>query len=349
MAKKAPEKVAGLIQRGDKWQYDFMYHGARKVATFDTRAQALDAMTILRGSLKDGRLAQEHGLGGPRQPVTVASFYADGFLQSKNPTTAKNDKSVVGRFCGGHGTRTLDAITSATLEHYVARRLKDGKQHSTVGNELRRLSRFFKQALRAGHIKSNPVLDVEKLKVPQRRRVLLEPADERCFWAALPPLYRGLFQVTFYCGLRQGEALGLRVEDVSLTKATLTIVQHKTGAIKTVPLIPKALAILRDVIPSGAAPDAFVFHHDGGEPIAKSTWFDAFDAARRKCKLAGLRPHDLRHSIGQRLADEGVPLHVIGRILGHKPPYRSTLIYTEGREDREQIKSALAGFAKTLA
>jgi site-specific recombinase XerD len=55
-------------------------------------------------------------------------------------------------------------------------------------------------------------------------------------------------------------------------------------------------------------------------------------AARSACPVSG----PIRHSIAIRLADKGYDLATIGAILGHKPPYRATLIYTQHTSERRQ-------------
>ncbi|NIL59716.1 phage integrase family protein [Salinispora arenicola] len=52
-------------------------------------------------------------------------------------------------------------------------------------------------------------------------------------------------------------------------------------------------------------------------------------------------PHDLRHSFGTRLADEGVPLHDIMALMGHED-VRSAQRYLHSREERfDRARQAL--------
>jgi integrase len=43
------------------------------------------------------------------------------------------------------------------------------------------------------------------------------------------------------------------------------------------------------------------------------TWGEWFAAAREHRKLDGLRAHELRHTLGTRLANAGAPIAVIGQ------------------------------------
>ena len=70
----------------------------------------------------------------------------------------------------------------------------------------------------------------------------------------------------------------------------------------------------------GRMPTVQEFHDSQYRPhLDSGDWFTGWDAARRACKLKGLRPHDLSHSVGQRLEDDGVGEATIAELLGRAP------------------------------
>jgi len=334
----------GLVQRGDKWGYDFVHRGQRHTATIGAKQAALDALAALRGKLLDARLSQDYGIvRRGRNGQSVEQFFRGEYTTwqaaNRSATTCKGDAWVLARFCSTYGARALDRITETDIESYKASRTAVKK--STLCYDLVRLSAFFKHAVETGHIARNPVDRVEKPKPEQRIYRLLEPAEEQCFFEAIKnPTARALFRVTFLTGLRRSEALGLRVGQVRLDRQEIALVQPKTGEAKTLFLLPEAVEILKNTIPADAKPDAFVFQSHG-HPIGRTSWNNHFRRARKHCTLTGFRPHDLRHTIGTRLADAGAPLAVIGQALGHRPPYRSTLTYVQHAK-RADVRAALA-------
>jgi integrase/recombinase XerC len=89
-------------------------------------------------------------------------------------------------------------------------------------------------------------------------------------------------------------------------------------------------------LPGPHGPDDPVFLGVRGGRLERHGLAEQFNIGRRAVRLPGLRPHDIRHSIAIRLADKGYDLATIGAILGHKPPYRATLIYTQHTSERRQ-------------
>lgn len=352
----AKEALRGLVKRGDKWGYDFLHgghdgiKGTRYTATVGTKQEAQDALDVKRGSLQSERLAKEFGLKRGRGRVpTVTEFYESAykpFLEGGgvrgdgSKVTTENDGYVLKRFGTMFGGRALDSFGDPDFDTYRASRHKAGVSDGTIGYDLRRIRAFFALAEDRGLIPSNPVKGRLIPKAARRVYRLLEPSEEQAFFDALPtPLARDLFRIAFYCGLRRQEALSLRWEDINWSRAELTIKQQKTGNVKTVPLIPEALAILRARKPEQAEDGAFVFSAKRGKAVSETSWFGWWDAARRACKLKGLRPHDLRHSIGQRLEDQGVGEATIAKVLGHAP--RGTTAGYSSHAKPERIRTAL--------
>jgi len=346
------KKLGGLVEpRGNgRWGYNIMVNGNRLTDTCGTRADALKAMAVARAAAVNERLGRDYGIG-KLKTVSCQTFFDTQYSQwmhtNRSKVTARNDGFLLARFLKVYGGHALNAITKAEFEDYKAGRKGAGRTDATVAYELRRLASFFEQAVEYKHLRENP-MDRVDVPTPEKRDYrLLKPEEEQCFWDALPTdTARSLFRFTLYAGLRRQEALGLRVKDVNLDKAVLQISQKKVkGAIKTLELIPLAVDILKAIIPAGAAPDALVFSTRDGKQIAGHTWAEWFAVARKHCKLDGLRPHDLRHSVGTRLAEAGYSIALIAQVLGHAQGSRATLGYIHAGKAGEGRNALASVFA----
>lgn len=154
--------------------------------------------------------------------------------------------------------------------------------------------------------------------------------------ARLGPHYRHLVVVLTETGLRAGDACALGF-DALLTDSSgwpcLRFQAQKMRAEQLVPLSEKAVGAIRDqqrrvemAWPTGSP---WLFPARSGPTLAQGydTFRGAFSRWQERIGLhdeAGrpvhVVPHQLRHSLGTRLINKGVPQHVIQRLLGHSSP-----------------------------
>lgn len=130
-------------------------------------------------------------------------------------------------------------------------------------------------------------------------------------------------------GLRVTEAINLKWQDIDLPSGSLYVRRVKGGIDSTHPLQHdenRGLAALRKA--QGNA-SAFVFADSTGKPIGATA---VRELMVRLGKAAGLpfrvHPHQLRHSCGYDLVDQGVHLRQVQQWLGHVD-IKHTVRYTE--------------------
>jgi integrase len=143
-------------------------------------------------------------------------------------------------------------------------------------------------------------------------------------------------------GARKQEVLRARWEHVDLDRSMLTVPRAKSGHPRHIPLSPFAAAIVRRQLALREGDGAWVFPSPTlpDRPLAnvKRVWA----AAKRAAGLpAGTVIHDLRHSFASALANAGVPLFEIGRVLGHAQ-LSTTTRYAHHAPERLVATAALA-------
>ncbi len=141
---------------------------------------------------------------------------------------------------------------------------------------------------------------------------------------------RGLFALLYGCGLRLGEALGLRREDLPRDgRLTVTGKGRKQRQVPVLPAVAQALEGYVAACPFAPAPDAPLFLGERGGPLNPGV---AERQMRRLRALLGLpdtvTPHALRHSFATHLLVAGGDLRSIQELLGHSS-LSTTQRYTE--------------------
>lgn len=135
-------------------------------------------------------------------------------------------------------------------------------------------------------------------------------------------------------GLRAGEIVALRLEDIDWRSDRLVIRHRKTDQQTVLPLLASVgeaiLAYLRQGRPQTPAREIFIRVKAPHQPFHSGSSLHTL--VTRRLQRAGIElqgkhgPHAFRHAHALRLMRHGVPLKTIGDILGHQAP-KSTAVY----------------------
>ena len=141
-------------------------------------------------------------------------------------------------------------------------------------------------------------------------------------------------------GLRIGEAVRLRLEDIDWRRDRISFHHRKAGGPLVLPLTAEVgealITYLREARPPAAHPEVFLCAK--GQPRPLGTDCFALRARLKQymaCAGIGSRkaiPHALRHSLASRLLEKDEPLEVIAGLLGHTSLW-STFIYAKADID----------------
>ena len=115
--------------------------------------------------------------------------------------------------------------------------------------------------------------------------------------------------------MRRGEVLGLCWSHIDLEARTARLDITKNGDRRIVPLSPDALQVLSDRLDQmGGAP----ISEDTVFPISTNALRLAWERAKKRAGITGLRFHDLRHEAISRFFEMGLSVPEVALISGHK-------------------------------
>ena len=228
----------------------------------------------------------------------------------------------------------LSEVCQSNIEKYVVKRIKDGVKKSSINRELACLSKLFCKAIDWGYLTKNPVSRIkffseknnlkERVLSDEEEKVLLESCSEH-----LKPIIITALQT----GMRKGEILGLKWQDVSLPKREIKLLETKSNRVRIVPINERLyleLVMLKKINKCAA----FVFlNPETGKPLKDVK--RAFRGACRRASIIGLRFHDLRHTFASRLVQEGVDLITVKDLLGHSS-VKVTERYTHSNQNQKK-------------
>lgn len=166
---------------------------------------------------------------------------------------------------------------------------------------------------------------------------------------------RFLFALLWESGVRVGEALGLRHEDIAAAEREITIVprindnraRSKSGQQRTVPVSAGLIRLYGDYLHAeyGDLDSDYVFVNLFAEPRGKALSYPAvYDLVARLRRRTGLgfSPHWCRHSAATRMLRDGVPVEVVSKILGHASAATTSAVYGHltAEDARKVLESA---------
>jgi integrase len=217
------------------------------------------------------------------------------------------------------GVENLLSISPKAISRYKVLRKDEGAAPATINKELFMLSKAFNLAVKEWEwLKDNPVSRIPKEIVNNERDRWLTKDEEERLIINSPEWLRDIILFALHTGLRQDELLSLEWSRVSLLRKTILITKTKNGKPKTLPLNKIAINVLNQRSIVASIKNDLVFFNKNGKKICGGIVRKSFHIVLRKAGIKDFRFHDLRHTFATRLAQAGVDLYKISKLLGHK-------------------------------
>jgi integrase len=240
------------------------------------------------------------------------------------------------------GRIKLKGLTPAHVRGLYREKVDAGLAPRTVQYIHVTLQKALSQAVADGLISRSAAASVKAPRPAKKEIQPLSPDQARAFLAAaVGDRFEALYVVAVHCGLRQGELLGLKWEDVDFEAGALQVRRTlseartghrfeppKNGKGRSVRLTPHAVEALRvhldhQLDEIGSSGDHYrdqglVFPSRVGTPMnAKNLIARSFKPLLKRAGLPDIRFHDLRHTFATLMLRNGEHPKVVQEMLGH--------------------------------
>jgi len=203
--------------------------------------------------------------------------------------------------------------------------IANGYSYSYQNQVVNGCKLFFREVIKSK-------LDVEKFERPRREYKLPNVLSKDEVKAILSGLknqkHKTMLSLIYACGLRRGELLNLKPQDIDSKRGVIYIINSKGKKDRVVPLSEKIIAMLREYY-RRYKPQMWLFEGKlKGEQYSETSLQKVLKLALVQ---AGIKKpatlHWLRHSYATHLLESGTDLRFIQELLGHKSS-KTTEIYT---------------------
>lgn len=315
--------------------------GKSKYFSGKTYAEAQRQLNRAKLEQQEGKLAT-----GPKQTVNV---YLPRWLEEvakpniELNTYARYRILVYKHILPAFGNVQLQKITPLQLQSFYASKTQEGLKPGTVRMLHSLLHSAFDNAVRWGLMSRNICDLVTKPRLmPREEQVLTEEQARTLIETARGHRLEALLIVAVTTGMRHGELLGLKWQDIDFEK-------HSVQVRRSVSFLarhgyrekePKTEKGRRTISLPKVVMDALKEHREHqieGKKKAGARWHELdlvfcnadgyymhsnnlrhiFRVLLKDAGLPTMRIHDLRHSAATILLKMGVPPHVVQEILGH--------------------------------
>ena len=221
-------------------------------------------------------------------------------------------------------------LTEGRVPRIEAEKQSKGLSVKTVRNIHQVLSSAMDMAVKHKLILTNPADGCELPKADRREMQTLHADQLGAFLREAK--YSGVYELYYLdlaTGLRRGELLGLKWEDIDLDRGMIHVRRQiyringevremplKTmHAYRSIPISDDMAALLRDMKERGRS--EYVFPSPSGGPLSPDSVLNMLHRVLKRAGLPSVRFHDLRHTFATLALQNGVDIKTVSGILGH--------------------------------
>ena len=250
------------------------------------------------------------------------------------------------------GDLELQKTTPSDISKVISSMREAGQSPRSQQQARALLSVGLGEAENKGYIALNPV---KKVRIPINRGREIEPlAIEEV--KRLLETYEGTYMsarlhIALLAGLRQGEALGLRWQDINFDTATLEVrnqvqkiygrlqltglktdrsrrfIALTSGSLESLRQHQQIVEVMKKVCGDSWQENDLVFPHIDGTFHPAIRDYNSWKRCLRLCGIKQRRLHDARHTAATLMYTQGVGIEVISRALGHSSSAITSKLY----------------------
>lgn len=204
------------------------------------------------------------------------------------------------------------------LRLFLAYEKRRGVSNTTLENTRANLSAFFQWMTAEEIINKNPCMNIKPIKCQDREKFPLSPVELDAIRSACKGnRERAMVELLVSSGVRVSELTGLDVEDIDLPSLTVHVRNGKGGKDRTTYISEVARTHLSKYIKESGIATGPLFISIKGKRLRPGGVRFILNQIAKRAGVENVHPHRFRRTFATGLADRGMQVQEIMRLLGH--------------------------------
>ena len=228
-----------------------------------------------------------------------------------------------------HGDKAPDELSYADIDHLVAELHKKGLSNTSINYVLATYRKALNFGIRRSYCSRNIIISYDKpRKEPYYPDTFNEDDLSALFQAESDSSLFPAVLLACVCGLRRGEAAGIKVDDISADRIRIRRTVTYDHGLKVTPcksrrqrvvLIDRAVyhQLMRYHQSRPPNGEGYLLRNLDGSHVNPNSISKYFRQLCRKNGLPEIRFHDLRHTYATLMMEHGIHPKTVQQILGH--------------------------------
>ena len=245
----------------------------------------------------------------------LAEKYLDSVKMQK---AFRSKQGFIKQLREAFGNYPLRRINIELVEKYQMKRMEKGNKPATINRHLATLKHMFTKAVDWEMVEESILKKVRKVKLlneNNRRKRFLDEDEVSRLLSVCDNRLRPIVITALNTGMRKGEILSLKWDQVDMKQSFISILEAKNGERREVPINDNLMAVLKGHMRRIDISHVFI------NPETDKPYKDvktSFKSALRRAKIHDFRFHDLRHTFASHMVMAGVDITTVSRLMGHK-------------------------------
>lgn len=323
----------GIFKRGDTYWIRYASLDGMTIRESSRSPRFKDAEALLlqrKQAIKEGKMPETRRIGNH----TFKQLIPEYLKWAERQRGCRNKTYIIGKLLRAFGNLPLRRFTPMLLEHYQTEKLQEETKPATetepakktkpatVNRHMATLKHMFTKAVEWDMVEEAVAKRLSRVKLlPENNRRLRYLAKQECrdLIKKCDEHIRPIVITALNTGMRRGEILPLKWEQVDLKHGFILLDITKNGERREIPINQTLKEVFHSIPRSiaGGQENPYVFvNPDTDKPYTELK--RSFYSACRRAGIKDFKFHDLRHTFASHLVMSGVDITTIKELLGHK-------------------------------